>query len=61
MAAAQPGDAQFAAFRVKMAEEGLRESCINAFKHSYDKLARGETGIIRYATTRVRVRVGTMV
>jgi hypothetical protein len=38
---------QFDVFQRKMQEAGLRPSCINAFKHSYEKLARGETGIIR--------------
>ncbi len=56
MAAAQPADEdeKFQAFRRKMVDEGLKESCIKAFKYSFDKLQRKETGFIRY----VRYLVG---
>lgn len=44
-----PRTQDFEPFRAKMAAEGLSEAAIGAFKHNYEQMAAGVTGMVRFA------------
>lgn len=53
-------EGDFAPFEEKMRKEGLSDAAIDAFRHNYEQLIAGVTGLVRRPAARALDRVCTL-